>query len=580
MAHSLFVDFTAEIYCSTHHLKQTGMKSATTLIFLVALLLSSITIQGVPEENSAPGNNELIVVYSPQLESLANQLVSVYKKGNRDFQIQVTPLIDLNDFKNLEGGAVALINKDGMEGLVGENYLRLVVGRDAIVPVMNINHPQRELIMEKGISPEGFARIYLTDNHVTWGEILGISGQQPVHAFVPGISSEKEYLAEFLQTASTNINGLVMTEPEELIGMIGSDPFAIGFCSLNCLIKMENNGLNAEIGLVPVDMDGDGRIGTFEDIYRSTSTLSHAMFVGRFPKALYSSIYAVTDKQLAGDQEKAFLEWLINSGQETLASAGMLALGNGERNSRREQLLMQDRSIYNVTATAPAFRIILAGAGFFLLLGLLFFFLVRISGRKRIQPDNTISGGERSAAFPGGLFFDRTHTWTFMEKSGMVRIGVDNFLPHITGPLTRVLIKQPGQMIKKGEHFLTLIQNGKRLEIKSPVSGVVIEQNMDLIGDASLLNSDPFSAGWVMMVEPLNWLTELKSYFMGQPYAEWLRSELTRLKEYFTSTLKTDKSNDPALVLQDGGEINEGVLRWLGPEVWEEFQAGFINKTN
>jgi len=81
-------------------------------------------------------------------------------------------------------------------------------------------------------------------------------------------------------------------------------------------------------------------------------------------------------------------------------------------------------------------------------------------------------------------------------------------------------------------------------------------------------------------VEPLNWLTELKSYFMGQPYTEWLRSELTRLKEYFTSTLQTDKSNDPALVLQDGGEINEGVLRWLGPEVWEEFQAGFINKAN
>ena len=82
-----------------------------------------------------------------------------------------------------------------------------------------------------------------------------------------------------------------------------------------------------------------------------------------------------------------------------------------------------------------------------------------------------------------------------------------------------------------------------------------------------------------VMVEPVNWLTELKSCFRGQPYAEWLSTELTRLKEYFTSTLKIDKSDDFVPVLQDGGEINEGVLSWMGPEIWEEFQAGFINKT-
>jgi hypothetical protein len=31
-------------------------------------------------------------------------------------------------------------------------------------------------------------------------------------------------------------------------------------------------------------------------------------------------------------------------------------------------------------------------------------------------------------------------------------------------------------------------------------------------------------------------------------------------------------------VLQDGGEIKEGVLKNFGPEVWEEFQSSFINR--
>ncbi len=30
--------------------------------------------------------------------------------------------------------------------------------------------------------------------------------------------------------------------------------------------------------------------------------------------------------------------------------------------------------------------------------------------------------------------------------------------------------------------------------------------------------------------------------------------------------------------MQDGGEIMDGALEAFGPEVWEEFQASFINR--
>ena len=81
-----------------------------------------------------------------------------------------------------------------------------------------------------------------------------------------------------------------------------------------------------------------------------------------------------------------------------------------------------------------------------------------------------------------------------------------------------------------------------------------------------------------MAVKPLNWISELKSYFMGEPYANWLKTEVARLKEFLTSTLKLYDTKEHALVLQDGGEINGGVLESFGPEVWEEFQDGFINR--
>ncbi len=555
------------------------MKPAKTMTIGMAMLFITMSaIQGAPEEKGAPGKNELQLVCSPELENLANQLVNDYRNENEGTQIQVTPVNDQEVYGTLRKGTIALVNKDCLAGLKGEHYFKMVVGRDAIVPLINANHPQRDLIMKNGISAEGFARIYQTPGNITWGEVLGVADQRPVHAYVPGKACAKEYLSEFLQIEPGNLTGLVSMEPEEMLKKIGSDPGAVGFCSLACLMNVENSEVDGGIVLVPVDADGDGRIGEFENIYKSGSELSHAIFVGRFSRALYSRIYALTAGQPAGDGEMAFLEWLISGGQQTLASAGIMELGYGERASRREQLTGHDLAIASVPVKVSPARIYLIVAGFFILLGLLIFLLTRITGKRSLAPVVTSIQGDGSVVFPGGLFFDRSHTWAYMEKSGRVRIGIDDFLQNVTGPVTRVIMKHPGEQIKRGDSFLTLIQKGKRLEIKSPVSGVVEEQNRGLLNDVSLLNSDPYAAGWVLMVKPLNWISELKSYFMGEPYTNWLKTEVARLKEFLTSTLKLQDTKDHALVLQDGGEISGGVLESLGPEMWEEFQDGFINR--
>jgi len=185
--------------------------------------------------------------------------------------------------------------------------------------------------------------------------------------------------------------------------------------------------------------------------------------------------------------------------------------------------------------------------------------------------------GENLVSFPGGLFFDKSHTWTFMEKDGNVRIGIDDFLQKVTGPITRVIMKEPGEHIKKGESFLSLVQCGKQLEIQSPVSGVVVGQNRALVEDSSSINNAPYSEGWVYMVEPLNWLKEMKAYAMGDHYREWIKAEFSRLKDFLSSGIKPLGNVEPAQVMQEGGEIREGVLEGFGPDVWEEFQTGFIN---
>ena len=184
---------------------------------------------------------------------------------------------------------------------------------------------------------------------------------------------------------------------------------------------------------------------------------------------------------------------------------------------------------------------------------------------------------ENTIVVPKGLYFDKTHTWAFMDKDGMVKIGIDDFFPHVTGLLTNIKMKNSGETIKKNEVFLSIIRNGKQLNIKAPVSGIIKAQNKALLTNTSLINSFPYSDGWVYMIEPTNWVREIQFLFIAEKFSIWLNTEFTRLKDFFSVMQKTNETRYAQVVLQDGGELKEGILMDLRSEAWEDFQTHFID---
>ena len=187
---------------------------------------------------------------------------------------------------------------------------------------------------------------------------------------------------------------------------------------------------------------------------------------------------------------------------------------------------------------------------------------------------------EETVNAPEGLFYDRTHTWVFMEKDGNVRVGIDDFLQHITGKVTKLKMKEPGQRLERGEYLATLIQDGKQLTVYSPVTGVVTENNSELAGRTGLINKDPYSGGWLYRVKPDNWMKETRKYFLGDSYNTYLKDEFARLKDFIATRVKKEDFEYSHVILQDGGEVKDNLLEEFEPDLWEEFQLRFINPAN
>ena len=178
---------------------------------------------------------------------------------------------------------------------------------------------------------------------------------------------------------------------------------------------------------------------------------------------------------------------------------------------------------------------------------------------------------------PQGLFYSRNHTWMFMEKTGAAKVGLDDLLLHITGKVKLNHLKNPGEMINKGDLLTEVDQNGKLLQVFSPVSGKILDTNPVIQEDPGIMNEDPYGNGWIYKIKPTNWIAEVKSCYFADAATNWSENELVRFKDFLSWTMKNNSPETSLAILQDGGELCDHSLSALPDETWKDFQKEFLN---
>jgi glycine cleavage system H protein len=178
---------------------------------------------------------------------------------------------------------------------------------------------------------------------------------------------------------------------------------------------------------------------------------------------------------------------------------------------------------------------------------------------------------------PLGLFYSKNHTWTHLEKSGNAKVGLDDLLLHLTGEVKFRTLRKPGNFINKGELLADIDQNGKLLQIYSPISGRIISTNTKLYDNPGVLNSDPYGEGWIYKIKPSEWIAETDSYYLAEAAIVWSKNELERFKDFLAVSMKKYSPETSMVILQDGGELRDKPLSELSDEVWQDFQKSFLN---
>ncbi len=531
-----------------------------------------------PVTGMAQETKTLDIQYSPELYPLINNWVNEYQAVKPSAGINA---IELPDLFYPEDNVLRFISGEAAEANMQTSDWRVVVGHDAIVPIINMENPLLKEIDAQGITAEKLALLFNNSDELNWATLLDDVERQPLHFYMLDDESVKHGVANYINSESDLIQGKQVSNSEELISAIRKDEYAIGFCRLKDIRKGNSNEWVENIKLAPLDKNGNRRIDNFENIYHTPNAFARGVWIGKYPSSLCGNIYAVSKRKPTDDLAIQFLTWILSDGGQFLNAYGYSDLASAEKEEYiallmpDESALMQADSESTPTSWVFIFLgVIAAGVIVVYLLG-------KLTVARSTSPSSVIriSKGlnESTIKAPKGLYFDKTHTWSFIEKDGLVRVGLDDFMQHITGDITRVMLKKPGEVVRKGEEILKISRLGKQLIINSPITGTIQQYNSQLLSDSALINASPYTDGWVYLIEPLNWLREIQSMLMADAYKEWVKTEFMRLKVFLSYAVRQNTSAYEHIILQDGGELHDHVLADLEPEVWEEFQTKFID---
>jgi glycine cleavage system H lipoate-binding protein/ABC-type phosphate transport system substrate-binding protein len=558
-------------------------KTIILLISLLLLIYSNLSSKDLFTNTVTYPEDSIKILTTPDLYNLSIKWADEYSRAFPGKRVKVISVSDSKMADNLiEEGNIGFVSNEYYSDYNNRSLWKVVVGRDVIVPIINSKNPLSDVISQKGISPESFLKFFENPDSNKWGTLLKTKQTETANYYYIKDESISSSLAGFLKTDKISSYGTEVENGEKMITAVQKDLWAIGFCKMISILDLKDQKIIDNISFLPIDRNGNGIIDYNEKIYNDASSFSRGVYIGKYPKTLISNIFTVSSLQPENPSAVAFLKWVLTDGQKYLFENGFSDLLLSERQTTVDKL--NKSAIYTTTVASdyslPKIALIILAS--IIIMGFIIDASVRLARRRKdvipVEGNNShLFLNESSLSLPKGLYYDKTHTWAFMDQNGIIKIGVDDFLQHITGPITRIKMISPGKKVKKGEQIMSLIQNGKQLNLYAPVSGTIVEQNKNVDTNSSIINSSPYTEGWVYKIEPDNWNREIQLLFMAEKQKEHIKNEFSRLRDFLAMSLNLDKVQFDMTVLQDGGELNDGVLSDFGPEVWEDFQTKFID---
>ena len=101
---------------------------------------------------------------------------------------------------------------------------------------------------------------------------------------------------------------------------------------------------------------------------------------------------------------------------------------------------------------------------------------------------------------PDNLKYTKEHEWILLEQK-TATIGITDYAQSQLGDIVFVELPDIDDEVKQNGTFGVIEAVKTVADLFAPVSGKVVEINLDLEDSPDLINSDPYGAGWIIKTQ-------------------------------------------------------------------------------
>lgn len=205
------------------------------------------------------------------------------------------------------------------------------VTKDAVVPTVNENNPVLEELLSKGVKRETFVGIWITGKITDWKDL--VPGEEKrygrttlnVYTRSDACGAAKTW-AKYLGEKQEDLLGVGVYGDPGLAEAVRKDVLGIGFNNINYAYDAKTKRQVKGIRVLPIDLNGNGRIDKEEDFYNNRDEIVKAIATGKYPSPPARDLHFVSQGKPKRKVVIEFIKWVITDGQKYVPEAGYINL--------------------------------------------------------------------------------------------------------------------------------------------------------------------------------------------------------------------------------------------------------------
>lgn len=222
---------------------------------------------------------------------------------------------------------LGMVSRDIYPQEIEKGAFPIAVVKDAVVPTVNVGNPLIAQMKTIGLKREAAIALWVDMSAKTWGDVLGTESKIPVHVYTRSDAcGAAETFAAWLGAKQEDLEGTAVFGDPGVTSVVQRDKIGIGFNNIAYAYDINTKKPYQNIAVMPLDVNGNGRIDPEEDFYATSTELNAAIAEGRYPSPPARNLFLVANGIPDKPEVLAFLEFILTDGQAFAPEVGYIGL--------------------------------------------------------------------------------------------------------------------------------------------------------------------------------------------------------------------------------------------------------------